>query len=140
MMTDKKKRKLREGLFIWGMLAWPLIMWLIFYVGVNSRSIILAFQRVDANYKYHWNGLTNFKDAINMLADGGSLLGIALINNLKLFFWTFVIGFALNMVFSYYLFKQKLGHQLVRFTVMTPSLLSGINISTNTRIPIPPIQ
>ena len=128
-MTEKKKRKLRETAFILGMLGWPLLMFCIFYGGVNGSSILLAFQRIDANYKYHWNGLNNFKDAFQMLSGGGSILRIALINNVKLFIFTFVIGFPLNMIFGYYLFKQKLGHQLVRFIVMTPSLLSGMVVS-----------
>ena len=128
-MTEKKKRKLRETAFIIGMLGWPLLMFCIFYGGVNGSSILLAFQRIDANYKYHWNGLNNFKDALQMLSGGGSILRTALINNVKLFIFTFVIGFPLNMIFGYYLFKQKLGHQLVRFIVMTPSLLSGMVVS-----------
>lgn len=128
-MTDKKKKRARELAFIWGMLAWPLAMWLLNYVYVNSSSILLAFQRVDANFKYHWNGLNNFKMAFKNLSSGGAILAIGLKNNLKLFFWTFVIGFPLNMIFGYYLFKQKLGHQVVRFVVMTPSLLSGMVVS-----------
>ncbi len=128
-MTEKKKRKLRETSFIWGMLAWPLLMWCIFYVYVNSRSIMMAFQRVDADYNYHWNGLNNFKDIFERFSGSGGILGIALKNNLSLFFWTLIIGFPLNMIFGYYLFKQKLGHQMVRFVVMTPSLLSGMVVS-----------
>ena len=128
-MTKKKKKKWRETAFILGMLGWPLLMFCVFYIGVNGSSVLLAFQRVDSNYQYHWNGLNNFKDAFALLGGGGSILRTAAINNIKLFVMTFVIGFPLNMIFGYYLFKQKLGHQMVRFIVMTPSLLSGMVVS-----------
>ena len=106
-MTEKKKRKLRETAFIIGMLGWPLLMFCIFYVGVNGSSVLLAFQRIDKNFNYHWNGLNNFKDAFLKLADGSSVLKVALFNNIQIFFWTLIIGFPLNMIFGYYLFKKK---------------------------------
>ena len=128
-MTEKKKKKWRETAFILGMLGWPLLMFCVFYIGVNGSSVLLAFQRVDSNYQYHWNGLNNFKDAFALLGGGGNILRTAALNNIKLFIMTFIIGFPLNMIFGYYLFKQKLGHQMVRFIVMTPSLLSGMVVS-----------
>ena len=129
MKSEKNRKKLRETAFILGVLGWPLLMFCVFYIGVNGSSILLAFQRMGADYEYQWNGLNNFKEVFQNLSDGGGILVTALMNNLKLFFWTLIIGFPLNMVFGYYLFKQKLGHQMVRFIIMTPSLLSGMVVS-----------
>ena len=129
MKSEKSKKKLRETAFILGVLGWPLLMFCVFYIGVNGSSLLMAFQRLDKNYQWQWNSLNNFKDVFKKLIGGGSVLKIALINNIKLFVWTLIIGFPLNMVFGYYLFKQKVGHQMVRFVVMTPSLLSGMVVS-----------
>lgn len=129
MRSEKSKKKLREAAFILGVLGWPLILFCINYIGVNGSSVLMAFQRVDKNFQYHWNGLNNFKEAFENLTKGGDILRVAVLNNLKLFFWTLIIGFPLNMLFGYYLFKQKFGHQMVRFVIMTPSLLSGMVVS-----------
>ena len=128
-MTDKQKRKLKESGFVYGLLAWPMLMWVLGYVFVNANSILLAFQRIDANFNYHWNGVENFKSVIKNFTTDGALLRIAMLNNIEIFFWTLIIGFPLNMLFGYYLYKKKLGHQAVRFIVMTPSLLSGMVVS-----------
>lgn len=128
-MTEKKKVKLKETGFIVGVLAWPMMLFLVFYVYINASSFLMAFQHVDAEFNYHWNGLENFKDVVKSAVDGGSLLGVAMLNNLKMFFWTFVIGFPLNMVFGYYLYKKKVGHQAIRFIVMLPSIISSMVMS-----------
>lgn len=129
MKSEKSKKKLRETAFILAVLGWPLLMFCIFYIGVNGSSVLMAFQRLDKNYEWQWNGLNNFKDVFQNLSGGGSIIKTALVNNVKLFIWTFIIGFPLNMLFGYYLFKQKIGHQMVRFVIMTPSLLSGMVVS-----------
>ena len=129
-MTDKKKRKIGELLFIWGCLAWPLGIYMFFYITINGGSILMAFQHVDADYNFVFYDAAhlfdNFKSVFANFSEGGSLLATSIWNNVKMFFLTLIIGFPLNMVFGYYLFKRKLGHNMVRFVVMTPSLLSGM--------------
>lgn len=129
MLSDKKKLKLQETGFICSVLAFPLAMFAIFYLFVNVSSFTMAFQTVDANFNWGFAGLQNFKDVIAKITQNGGLLGTAFKNNLLIFVVTFVIGFPLNMLFSYYLFKGYFAHQVIRFIVMLPSILSGMVMS-----------
>ena len=129
MLSDKKKLKLQETGFICSVLAFPLAMFAIFYLFVNVSSFAMAFQTVDANFNWGFAGLQNFKDVIAKITQYGGLLGTAFKNNLLIFVVTFVVGFPLNMLFSYYLFKGYFAHQVIRFIVMLPSILSGMVMS-----------
>lgn len=129
MLTEKKKAKWMQNGFILAVLAYPLLHFLVFYVYINSSSFVMAFQKVNENYDFVWNGLNNFKEVFSTLFSEGSLISVAMINNLKMFFWTTVIGFPLNIVFSYYLYKKKFGSSLIRFIVMLPSIISGMVMS-----------
>ena len=129
MLSDKKKLKLQETGFICSVLAFPLAMFAIFYLFVNVSSFAMAFQTVDANFNWGFAGLQNFKDVIAKITQNGGLLGTAFKNNLLIFVVTFVVGFPLNMLFSYYLFKGYFAHQVIRFIVMLPSILSGMVMS-----------
>lgn len=129
MLSDKKKLKLQETGFICSVLAFPLAMFAIFYLFVNVSSFTMAFQTVDANFNWGFAGLQNFKDVIAKITQNGGLLGTAFKNNLLIFVVTFVVGFPLNMLFSYYLFKGYFAHQVIRFIVMLPSILSGMVMS-----------
>ena len=96
-MTRKQKRLL----FVWGMLALPLLQWFIFFVYVNIDSVVMSFQTMNYktgaiewtlnNYKrfiYEWNALPQIKNAVK-----NSLL--AGVNNLVLIL--------ISLVLSYYL-------------------------------------
>lgn len=52
------KRKISEYIFCYGMLLLPLVQFAIFYVWINSNSIIMAFQEFDG---YGENGGELFK-------------------------------------------------------------------------------
>ena len=50
----------KKDSFYWILMIWPIIWFLVFYVYLNSSSVIYAFTRF-ADNKYVWNGLENFK-------------------------------------------------------------------------------
>ena len=65
-MNIKKfnRSKRIELIFYIFMLAYPVVQFCIFYLGVNFNSILLAFQKIDvANNKVSWT-FDNFKNAI----------------------------------------------------------------------------
>ena len=86
--------------------ALPILQFLIFYVGVNINSFVLAFQRWgnDANV-YVWNGLSNFKDVLTGLVKNAQLT-ISMKNSIILFFVGLVFGTTLALLFSYYIYKK----------------------------------
>lgn len=121
--TRKKwTRKQKRLLFIWGMLALPLLQWLIFFVYVNIDSILMSFQTLNYktgamewtlnNYKrffYEWNALPQITNAVK-----NSLL--AGLNNLVLIL--------ISLVLSYFFYKKIPGRTFFRVVYFLPSIIS----------------
>ena len=47
IQVKKKRRGLQKDLFYWGILAFPILQFVIFYICVNINSFALAFQYFD---------------------------------------------------------------------------------------------
>lgn len=128
MKSKILKGKRRETLFIIAVLSVPMILFLINYVYINSSSIFMAFLKMEVDFSYTWNGLNNFREVFAQLSSSGQLVLTSLKNSLRIFFWTLVVGFPLNMIFSFYLYKKMFAHSFIRFVVMLPSIVSGLVI------------
>lgn len=125
----KKKKALgvrRRNLFLTVLLAYPVIHFIIFYVCVNFNSVILAFQKYDADLNLSFAGFDNFVSIFKSFADGGSVFGRSIGNSLLFFFVTTILGFPLNMLFGFYLYKKTRGYSFIKFCVMIPSIVSGL--------------
>lgn len=128
MKENTKKRKLtrkqKRLFFIWGMLALPLLQWLIFFVYVNLDSILMSFQTMNYstgkiewsmnNYKrfiYEWNALPQIKNAVK-----NSLLAGA--NNMVLLL--------ISLILSYFFYKKIPGRSFFRVVYFLPSIISVV--------------
>lgn len=118
----KMSRKTKRLLFIWGMLAIPLLQWLVFFVYVNIDSVIMSFQTMNYNtgkiewtlnnYKrfiYEWNALPQIKNAVS-----NSIL--AGINNMVLIL--------ISLILSYFFYKKIPGRKVFRVIYFLPSIIS----------------
>ncbi|MBR7111236.1 MAG: sugar ABC transporter permease [Clostridia bacterium] len=126
--NTKKRKKIgakNETIFLVSILAYPMLLFAIFYLGVNFNSILLAFQKIDVDYNYHFAGFENFAKVFADLA-GDATLRMAVGNSIKIFFLTLGIGMPLEILFSFYLFKKNMAHKTIRFMVMLPSIVSGM--------------
>lgn len=133
-MNNKRKgglsKKASENIFVALTLAWPILMFLIFYVYMNFQSIIMAFQ----NFNYlgkvvDFAGFDNFKKFFNLLSGEGELLGYAVYNSLRYWILCFIISNPLYILFSYVLFKRFKGDKIIRLLVLIPSIISGMIFS-----------
>jgi ABC-type sugar transport system permease subunit len=125
-----RRKKTAELIFIICVLAYPLISFSVFYIGLNAGAFVYAFQRYDEAAKLHFTGFENFKSAWSLIfGDTSSLLYRGILNSLLIFTLTLVIGMPLNMLFGLYLYKKKFGHKTIRFTVLLPGMVSGIVVS-----------
>lgn len=129
-MEDKKlsgfsKQKKQERLFIYLVLLYPMLQFCVMYIGVNANSILLAFKKYDIDFNASFAGLDNFKYALKLLS-AGELMLIAAKNSIIIFVLTLIIGFPLNMLFSYYIFKKKFASSAVRFIILLPSIVSNM--------------
>lgn len=88
---------------------------------------MLAFQGMNKDGSTYWVGFENF---IKVFKGADSeLILISFWNNIRMFFWTLIIGMPINILFGYYLFKKKFAHKAIRIVYMLPGMVSGVVMS-----------
>jgi ABC-type sugar transport system permease subunit len=120
-----KKASFSKNLFVWSFLAYPLILFLVFYVGVNFNSIIMAFR----NYQdgsTQFVGFQNFTEFMSRLFADGDIIRISVKNSLIIYITSLVICVPLYLLFSYLLFKKVKGHKTLLGFIMIPTIVSSM--------------
>lgn len=127
--TVEKKlhgKKVREYVFIYGLLAYPLLNFIVFYVITNANSILMAFQRTDTStYQSVWVGLENFRLIAADLFENKALLGYVG-RSAAFWFITTAVGMPLNVFFAYMFMIKMRGTSVLRFAIMIPTVISGL--------------
>lgn len=113
------------------LVAWPLLQFCVFYIGVNFKSIVMSFENIEFisgvrnasftfdNVKYAFLQLTQDKDMLHT-----ELMSVTV------YLISLVVGVPLGLLFSYYIFKKKLGSGLFRVLLFLPSIVSAIIMVT----------
>jgi ABC-type sugar transport system permease subunit len=127
MLTKRKIDK--KLIFYIACFALPVLQFLIFYIGVNFQSILLAFQKYDGkatSFYFDKQDLwVNFQRVYEELTETETLL-ISLKNSLILWGATSIVGTVAAIFFSYYIYKQKRTGRFFRFILFIPSILPAI--------------
>lgn len=114
--------KKRQTLFVWGMIALPLLQWIVCWLIVNLSSIKLAFTdaRTDEltfrNFVLFWEYLTSPYGEIK----------IALSNTLKYFSTNLFIINPLACIVAYFLYKKIAGYKAFRVIFYLPAIVSSV--------------
>ena len=121
-------RKQKRLIFYVLMLIWPVLQMSIFYIYVNFNSILLAFQKFEANqhdigYIVTFAGFDNFKVAWNELIIG-KLYMIG--NSLKFFAIDYPTQIILCMSFSFYIYKKYPCSGIFKTVLYLPQIISGL--------------
>ncbi len=122
------KKKMKENLFCYSLVIYPLILFIIFYLIVNFNSMLLAFQKIDGTGKT-FAGFSNFKVFFSEIFQKDSLLYYSFRNSFINYAVTLVICMPLYVAFSYLLYKECLLHRAISFIVMLPSIMSGLVVA-----------
>lgn len=120
----KRIAKLREKIFIVGMLSVPVLHFLVFWVYVNFDSIIMAFQQNDLNGVPQWS-LIWFRQLYEELSISDSTLWIATRNTLIYFLSTQLIVLPVSIILCYFLYKKIPGYKVFRVIFYLPSIISA---------------
>lgn len=121
-----KKHKTKCLIFYIIMLAFPVLQFCVFYIGVNFNSIKLAFSRYDYDKGvYKLVGFDNFEVLFKSFAEKREML-VALRNSVTVFLLNLVFGTALGVVFSYYIFRKMAGGKVFKIMLFLPSILSSM--------------
>lgn len=126
---------LRKGKvpFIIGMLSIAVINFIIFYVAVNVKSILMAFTRV--SYDENWQevsvfSLYNFEQFFKSFAVKNDVMIEALSNTLKYFLINVVVLIPASFVISYVLYRKIWFNNFFRVIFFLPSIVSAVVLST----------
>ena len=111
------------------LMAFPVIQFSVFYIGVNAKSIMMAFQRIDmVGGTTQWT-LDNIKEAFRMMTTTPQMLSILSVSFVS-YLLTQGIGIPLALFFSYYIYKKLPGHGFFRIILFVPSIISSIVLAT----------
>lgn len=125
----KMSSKRKDLLFYSLLMAFPIIQFCIFYIGVNLNSILMAFQKIDAvNNTVTWT-LDNIKNAFSMMTTSPEMLPIMRMSLLAYILLT-AIGTPLGLFFSYYIYKKLPLSGAFRVILFLPSIMSAIVMAT----------
>ncbi|MBQ3571469.1 MAG: sugar ABC transporter permease [Clostridia bacterium] len=122
----KRKAKINKSdiIFYSIMMAWPTLQFVVFYIGVNFNSILLAFQDIDiiAN-TYSWT-TNHFANAFDKMLSP-TLLTMAK-NSIFAYLITICTSIPLGLLFSYYIYKKLPMAGFFRVVLFMPSIISSI--------------
>lgn len=120
-MAKRKKRS--ELRFYCIMIAFPLLQFIIMWMGVNINSILLAFKEINVDYTYKWS-LHQFTQVIKDLTTDTAVRD-GLINSTIFWFCTNIITFPTSLGISYYLYRNYKCSKYIKTVLFLPSVISG---------------
>lgn len=132
MIKNSKKKTAKSALIFYSCwLAIPCLQFLIFWVGVNFNSILLAFKDYNKfTGEYTWVAFKNFSVVWQNLVSAGGILGIALKNSVIVYLVATLIETPLTIFFAYYIFKKMPLSKIFRILLFIPSIISAVVLVT----------
>ncbi len=121
----KKKLFNKDLLFYVLMLAFPILQFCVFYIGVNGRSFLYSFQIIDGSdySKFTWD----IKPLVSAFKELTSkTVGAYILHSLVGFVLVYSISTVLALLFSYFIFKKLPFGNFFRVVLFLPSILSAI--------------
>ena len=125
LMTKKKRsmgqaKKLKDTIFVYLLIALPLIEFFTIYVYTNVDSFFLAFKR-----NGEFAGWVNFEMLWNEVRAPGSELLIA-IRNTFIYFGADLVLFVWSIFLSYFFYKKIAAYKVFRFILYMPAIISPV--------------
>lgn len=125
----KKTRKLNKDLIFYIlMMIIPITQFAIFYIGVNGRSFLYAFQKIDiktSTITWTWDSMSN---AFAKMTEPALLTTLGM--SFASFALTYAIGTVFALLFSYFIYKKLPFGSFFKVMLFLPSILSAIVMVT----------
>jgi ABC-type sugar transport system permease subunit len=118
--TMGQAKKLKDTIFVYCLIALPLIEFFTIYVYINVDSFFLAFQRGG-----EFAGLENFKMLWDEVRADNSTILVA-IKNTFIYFGAGLILFVWSIFLSYFFYKKILAYKFFRFVLYMPAIISPV--------------
>ena len=127
MIKKKKMNKAERGsnLFYAALMAFPVLQFLVFYVGVNFKSFGYAFMEQEkiSDTEIIWRA--TFDNFTRWFSNSSKLKDLLATSGMSLIYYgaTLLVSIPLAMLFSYYVFKKLPGAKLFRIFLFIPSII-----------------
>lgn len=125
--SGMKANRKKEIIFICLFLIFPIVQFIIFWIIVNYKSILMAFS--DANNAFDW-GKSNWEYFVKEWNNSYRPIQISIKNSFIYFTVSNFINLPLVIIFAYFLYKKPLGHQSFRTIFFLPSIIGGVVFCT----------
>lgn len=122
-----KKKKRRDTLFAYAVLAWPVVHFLIFWLAMNVSTIFLSFRSGDLVVGAWNNGLNYigaFK-AIFGIVESGVMNHRAVPNTFSLIPLSLLINLPITLIFSFAIFRKIKGYKFYQVILFLPAMISA---------------
>lgn len=129
-IKDKVFKSPRSVVFYVGLMAIPVLQFVVFYIIVNFNSFLMAFQNIRSVRvgDFSWT-FEHFTKWFSLSGDRTELLN-ALKISIKSYLITLCVSVPLGLFFSYYIFKKMPGAMIFRFMLFLPSIIMSIVLVT----------
>ena len=99
------KRKLKRGIFVFCMLAYPVFQFLVMWAFVNIDSILMTFQKYDPTNGWHYVGFKNYADLFRDISIT-PLFKTLIVNSVLHSLVGMFIIFPICLIISYFLCRK----------------------------------
>ena len=133
---SRSRAQKRNMIFYCCILAVPIVQFLIFYLFINIKTVLLTFQEYDygtisgRSPGYYFAGLKNLQEFFRMFAEGKDMYALrySVTNSLWMAIVSFLISAPLSIMFSFYIYKKKFMASAFKMLLFMPSVISSIVI------------
>ena len=127
LMPMKNKEKLWNGIFVYGILLWPIIHFCIFSIGMNISMVVQSFQDYPTTDFYFFE---NYKDVfltfLGKNPQSELINSKAIWNSLSILPLTLFINMPISLVFAFAIYKKYFGYQVFRVVLFIPTVISAV--------------
>ena len=123
-MNSFAKNKISGWLFSYAFLAYPLLLFVVFYIYMNLNSFVLAFQDIKLDGTRVFVGMKNIKEFVNGVLSAGQVK-ISFWNSIKKYVISLCTSLPLALLWSWLMFRKFPGWSAVRLILMVPSIIGG---------------
>lgn len=129
MRTGMSAAKRKRFVFYVSLMALPVAQFLIFYIGVNIRSFLYAFQEIDVLQGTVKPTFQNFIDIFDSLKTSDLYINLAKTSILS-YLISLCVGVPLGLFFSFYIAEKMPLSGAFRVILFMPSIISSVTLVT----------
>lgn len=128
MLIEKKNKKtikFGDVIFVTSLITWPIICFILGYVMVNLRTLVLAFQKYDVGtMTYSFCGFDNFAKFLKDIAEDSKV--IISIKNSAINYFAHLLFMPISIFVSNALYKKVVGTATYRVILFLPHIVGSI--------------